>query len=162
MRCRCSAGRQRQCQGRVLSDRHRRDRAQPQSARRREEVAFESVLGINNRAELAEAEAIWQRRRRREMMLAGVSLSRRKPSSSPMTRDRQDTVVEPNVFFGPGVEIAGAVIHAFSHLEGATGRDRAHRSARMRGCGRARISEKAKVGNFCARRCAEAARIPRL
>ncbi len=38
------------------------------------EASSESVLGINNRAELAEAEAIWQRRRRRAMMLSGVTL----------------------------------------------------------------------------------------
>ena len=29
------------------------------------EASFESVLGINNRAELAEAETIWQQRKRR-------------------------------------------------------------------------------------------------
>ena len=38
------------------------------------EASAESVLGINNRAELAEAEGIWQRRRRRAMMLSGVTL----------------------------------------------------------------------------------------
>ncbi|TIV62755.1 MAG: bifunctional UDP-N-acetylglucosamine diphosphorylase/glucosamine-1-phosphate N-acetyltransferase GlmU, partial [Mesorhizobium sp.] len=32
------------------------------------EASFENALGINNRAELAEAEAIWQARRRREAM----------------------------------------------------------------------------------------------
>src|SRR5690606_14279701 len=32
----------------------------------------------------------------------------------------RDVTVEPNVVFGPGVEIAdGATIHAFCHLEGA-------------------------------------------
>src|SRR5690606_9200283 len=38
------------------------------------EASAESVLGINNRAELAEAEAIWQRRRRHQVMLSGVTL----------------------------------------------------------------------------------------
>src|SRR5699024_7556524 len=38
------------------------------------EASAESVLGINNRAELAEAASIWQRRRRREIMLSGVTL----------------------------------------------------------------------------------------
>ena len=38
------------------------------------ETSFESALGINNRAELAEAEAIWQTRKRRDAMLSGVTL----------------------------------------------------------------------------------------
>jgi bifunctional UDP-N-acetylglucosamine pyrophosphorylase/glucosamine-1-phosphate N-acetyltransferase len=38
------------------------------------EAPFDSVLGVNNRAELAEGEAIWQRRTRRRMMLDGVTL----------------------------------------------------------------------------------------
>src|SRR5690606_29970755 len=37
------------------------------------EASAESVLGINTRAELAQAEAIWQNRRRREAMLSGVT-----------------------------------------------------------------------------------------
>ena len=86
------------------------------------EAGYENALGINNRAELAEAEAIWQKRRRREAMLAGVTLIA--PETVYFSHDTeigQDTVVEPNVFFGPGVKIAGGVkVHAFSHLEGAT------------------------------------------
>ena len=35
---------------------------------------FENALGVNTLVELAEAEAIWQRRRRSEAMLAGVTL----------------------------------------------------------------------------------------
>ena len=34
----------------------------------------EEILGINTRVELAEAEAIWQQRKRRELMLGGVSM----------------------------------------------------------------------------------------
>ena len=54
----------------------------------------------------------------------------------------RDCTIEPNVVFGPGVNIAdGATIHAFSHIEGATIATR-RRSALLRGCGPAR-SEKA-------------------
>ncbi len=115
------------------------------------ETSFESALGINNRAELAEAEAIWQARRRREAMLGGVTLIA--PETvffSHDTRIGADTLVEPNVWFGPGVTIAeGAKIHAFSHLEGATvaaGCD-VGPFARLRSG--ADLSAKAKVGNFC-------------
>jgi bifunctional UDP-N-acetylglucosamine pyrophosphorylase/glucosamine-1-phosphate N-acetyltransferase len=115
------------------------------------EASFENALGINNRAELAEAEAIWQRRRRRAMMLAGVTLIA--PETVFFSHDTEvgaETIVEPSVFFGPGVKVAaGAKIHAFSHLEGATvgaGCD-VGPFARLRPG--ADLREKAKVGNFC-------------
>jgi len=71
------------------------------------EASAESVLGINNRAELAEAEAIWQRRRRRAAMLAGVTLT--EPETVHFSHDTEigaDTVVEANVWFGVGVKVA--------------------------------------------------------
>src|SRR3546814_3596280 len=42
----------------------------------------------------------------------------------------RDVTIEPNVVFGPGVSVADkAVIHAFSHLEGASvGRSEEHTS----------------------------------
>ncbi|CAN0564957.1 unnamed protein product, partial [Laminaria digitata] len=85
------------------------------------EAAFESLLGINNRVELAEAEAIWQARRRRAVMLGGVTLIA--PETVFLSWDTEigaDTVVEPNVVFGPGVRVeGGARIYGFSHIEGA-------------------------------------------
>lgn len=114
------------------------------------EAPFDSVLGINNRAELAAGEAIWQRRTRRRMMLDGVTLTA--PDTVHFCHDTEigaDTIVEPNVVFGPGVRVDdGAVIHAFSHLEGATvGAD-----ASVGPYGRlrpgARLAEKARIGNF--------------
>jgi bifunctional UDP-N-acetylglucosamine pyrophosphorylase/glucosamine-1-phosphate N-acetyltransferase len=115
------------------------------------EAGYDNVLGINNRAELAEAEEIWQRRRRREMMLSGVTLL--DPGSVYFSHDTEigpDTVVEPNVFFGPRVRIAGgAVIHAFSHLEGATVAKGASVGPYARLRPGADLAESAKVGNFC-------------
>lgn len=115
------------------------------------EASFENVLGINNRAELAEAEAIWQKRTRRRMMLAGVTLVA--PETVFFSHDTEigaETLVEPNVWFGPGVKVAeGAKIHAFCHLEGANigpGAD-VGPFARLRPG--ADLKEKAKVGNFC-------------
>ena len=115
------------------------------------EAGAESVLGINNRAELAEAEAIWQRRRRREAMLSGVTLIA--PDTVYFSHDTeigQDTLVEPNVWFGPGVSIAsGVTIHAFSHIEGATVATGAEVGPYARLRPGAYLHEKAKVGNFC-------------
>lgn len=79
------------------------------------------VAGVNSRAELAELELAWQGRRRREAMDEGASLVA--PETvwfSHDTRLGRDVVVEPNVVFAPGVQVAdGARIRAFSHLEGA-------------------------------------------
>jgi bifunctional UDP-N-acetylglucosamine pyrophosphorylase / glucosamine-1-phosphate N-acetyltransferase len=86
------------------------------------EVPAEEVEGINSRAELAAAEAAWQARRRAEAMAEGVSLIA--PDTiwfSHDTRIGRDTIVEPNVVFGPAVTIGeGVRIRAFSHIEGAT------------------------------------------
>jgi len=82
----------------------------------------DDVMGVNDRVQLARAEALFQNRRRREMMLGGVTL--KDPNStyfSHDTRIAEDVTVEPNVVFGPGVSIeSGVTIHAFSHIEGAT------------------------------------------
>lgn len=115
------------------------------------EASFENALGINNRAELAEAEAIWQKRRRRETMLAGVTLIA--PDTVFFSHDtliEADALVEPNVWFGPGVHVAsGAVIRAFSHLEGATVASGAEVGPFARLRPGTDLREKAKVGNFC-------------
>ncbi|MBV9376424.1 MAG: bifunctional UDP-N-acetylglucosamine diphosphorylase/glucosamine-1-phosphate N-acetyltransferase GlmU [Alphaproteobacteria bacterium] len=86
------------------------------------ELPAEELIGINTRAELAEAEALMQRRLRRAALDAGVTLIA--PETvflSADTRLGRDVVVEPNVIFGLGVEVGeGARIRSFSHLEGAT------------------------------------------
>ncbi len=79
------------------------------------------ILGINTRAQLAQAEAIWQARRRGELMDAGVSMVA--PETVFLAHDTQigrDTVIEPHVVFGPSVHIGSrATVKAFSHVEGA-------------------------------------------
>ncbi|MGB3416201.1 MAG: bifunctional UDP-N-acetylglucosamine diphosphorylase/glucosamine-1-phosphate N-acetyltransferase GlmU [Mesorhizobium sp.] len=114
-------------------------------------ASFDNALGINNRAELAEAEAIWQKRRRREAMLEGATLIA--PETvffSYDTQVGQDAVIEPNVWFGPGVTVdAGATVHAFSHIEGATVGPNAEVGPFARLRPGADLRRKAKVGNFC-------------
>lgn len=114
------------------------------------EAGYENALGVDNRSKLAEAEAIWQKRRRGEAMLAGVTLIA--PETVYFSHDTeigQDTLVEPNVFFGPGVKIAGGVkVHAFSHLEGATVAADADIGPYARLRPGSDLAAKAKVGNF--------------
>jgi bifunctional UDP-N-acetylglucosamine pyrophosphorylase/glucosamine-1-phosphate N-acetyltransferase len=84
------------------------------------EAPAEELIGVNSRAELAVAEAILQGRLRAAAMAAGATLL--DPASTYFSFDTQlgsDVVVEPNVFFAPGVVVGNDVrIKAFSHLEG--------------------------------------------
>lgn len=115
------------------------------------ETPFADVLGVNNLAELAAAEGIWQERKRGEMMLAGVSMQA--PETvyfSHDTRIAADARIEPHVWFGPGVTVAaGARIHAFSHIEGAAVGERCDVGPFARLRPGAELHRKAKVGNFC-------------
>ncbi|UWQ51867.1 bifunctional UDP-N-acetylglucosamine diphosphorylase/glucosamine-1-phosphate N-acetyltransferase GlmU (plasmid) [Leisingera caerulea] len=112
--------------------------------------AEEETLGINSRAELARAEVIFQTRARQAAMAAGVTLVA--PETvffAPDTRLERDVLVEPHVVFGPGVQVGeGAVVRAFSHLEGC----QVGRGAVIGPYARLRpgsaIGEGAKVGNF--------------
>ncbi len=115
------------------------------------EVPFENVIGINTRVELANAEAIWQKRKAKEVMLAGVTMLR--PESIYFSYDTeigQDVIIEPNVYFGKGVKVGDSVvIHAFSHLEGAEVAEHTEIGPYARLRPGAKLEKNAKVGNFC-------------
>ncbi len=108
------------------------------------------VMGINSRAELAEAEARWQQRRRRRAMDDGASLIA--PETVWFAWDTKlgrDVLVEPNVVFGPGVTIADGVrIRGFCHIEGASLATGVEVGPYARLRPGAVLEEKAKVGNF--------------
>jgi len=114
------------------------------------EASFENALGVNNRVELAQAEAIWQGRRREQLMREGVTMIA--PETVFLSFDTEigpDTVIEPNVFFGPGVKVgAGVTIHAFCHFEQATISAGAEIGPYARLRPGAEIQNKAKIGNF--------------
>ncbi len=78
------------------------------------------TLGINTRADLARAEALFQARARAEALENGVTLLAPETVFFALdTHIGRDTIIAQNVVFGPGVSIeSGAVIHAFCHLEG--------------------------------------------
>jgi bifunctional UDP-N-acetylglucosamine pyrophosphorylase / glucosamine-1-phosphate N-acetyltransferase len=114
------------------------------------EAPAEDLMGANTRVELAELEAAWQRRRRRALMLSGVTMQA--PETVFLAYDtaiEPDAFLEPNVVFGPGVTIgAGSVIRAFSHLEGATVAADCEIGPFARLRPGADLSEKAKVGKI--------------
>lgn len=108
------------------------------------------VLGVNDRAQLAECERLFQERRRRAALAAGVTLIA--PETVFFAIDTalgRDVVVEPNVVFGPGVVVeAGARIRAFSHLEGARVAEGAIIGPYARLRPGAEIGREAHIGNF--------------
>ena len=108
------------------------------------------VMGVNDRLQLAEAEALMQQRLRKKAMLAGATLV--DPQSVHLSFDTKigsDVVIEPQVFIGPGVAIAsGAVIHASSHLEGVSVGAKASVGPFARLRPGAVLETGAKVGNF--------------
>ena len=113
-------------------------------------AAEEEAMGVNDRLQLAAAEAAMQQRLRRKAMLDGATLIA--PETVFLSIDSaigRDVTIEPHVVIGAGVTIGdGAVIHAFSHLEGAkvAGGAAIGPYARLRPG--ADIAAKAKVGNF--------------
>jgi bifunctional UDP-N-acetylglucosamine pyrophosphorylase/glucosamine-1-phosphate N-acetyltransferase len=114
------------------------------------ETDADEVAGINSRGELAAVESLWQDRRRARAMADGVSLVA--PETVWFAWDTEigrDTLIEPNVVFGPGVRIAEQVrIRAFSHIEGALVAAGAEIGPYARLRPGAEIGEQAKVGNF--------------
>ena len=78
------------------------------------------VLGVNDRVDLAAAEAALQSRLRTTAMQAGVTMIA--PETVFIAADaviEPDVIIEPHVVIGSGCHIGeGSIIRAFSHLEG--------------------------------------------
>ncbi|WP_097152351.1 bifunctional UDP-N-acetylglucosamine diphosphorylase/glucosamine-1-phosphate N-acetyltransferase GlmU [Cohaesibacter gelatinilyticus] len=109
------------------------------------------VQGVNSRLELARVEATFQQRARLNAMTEGATLQ--DPETVYFAHDTEigrDVVIEQNVVFGPGVEVADeATIRAFSHLEGAKVASHCVIGPYARLRPGADLREAAKVGNFC-------------
>lgn len=114
------------------------------------EFPDETVLGVNDRANLAMVEYVFQHDKRLAALLDGVTMT--DPETvyfSWDTRIASDVVIEPNVVFGPGVSVAsGSTIRAYSYLEGA----RIGKNASIGPFARLRpgadLGENVKIGNF--------------
>lgn len=108
------------------------------------------TLGVNSRADLAAADAVFQDRARGALLQLGVTLMA--PETVYMAADTvigRDALIEPNVVFGPGVTVeSGATIRAFSHLEGCHVSRGAVVGPYARLRPGAELAENARVGNF--------------
>jgi len=109
-----------------------------------------AVMGVNSQVELAQAEAAFQSVTRNRMMTGGVYMAA--PDTVFLAWDtviEAGAFLEQNVVFGPGVRVeGGAVIRAFSHLEGAVVRGGAIIGPYARLRPGAEIGPNAHVGNF--------------
>jgi bifunctional UDP-N-acetylglucosamine pyrophosphorylase/glucosamine-1-phosphate N-acetyltransferase len=121
------------------------------------EATEEEVMGVNDKSQLAGAEAGMQTRLRDAAMKAGASLVA--PETVHLASDTKlgrDVIVEPYVVFGPGVVVEeGAVIRSFSHLEGAHIGAGASVGPFARLRPGTKLGAGAKIGNFVETKAAE-------
>lgn len=114
------------------------------------EAGEDAVMGVNAQAELAQAEALFQKVRRDDLLASGVRMSA--PETVHLSWDTvvgPGAVIEPYVVFGPGARIAGgARIRSFSHIEGATVAAGAEVGPYARLRPGADLAEGVRVGNF--------------
>jgi bifunctional UDP-N-acetylglucosamine pyrophosphorylase/glucosamine-1-phosphate N-acetyltransferase len=110
----------------------------------------EEVMGVNDRVQLARAEAAMQRALRERAMIEGATLIAPETVFLSMdTKIGRDVTIEPHVVIGKGVTIEdGATIHAFSHLEGARVASFASIGPYARLRPGADVGQKARIGNF--------------
>ncbi len=108
------------------------------------------VAGVNDRTQLAAIEAVLQTHYRKRAMLGGATLIA--PDTvyfSADTKIGSDVVIEPNVFFAPGVTVGDNVqIFANSHIEGTTIGNGAKIGPFARLRPGAEIGEEVHIGNF--------------
>ncbi|WP_293826478.1 bifunctional UDP-N-acetylglucosamine diphosphorylase/glucosamine-1-phosphate N-acetyltransferase GlmU [uncultured Brevundimonas sp.] len=113
-------------------------------------AAEDAVMGVNSQAELAQAEALFQKVQRETFLAAGVTMSA--PDTVHFAWDTQvggGTVIEPFVVFGAGAVIdGGAHIRSFSHVEGARVASGAEVGPYARLRPGADLAEGVKIGNF--------------
>ena len=107
-------------------------------------------VGVNSQTQLAAAMRLMQERLRCRALEAGVIMPA--PETVFLAADtvlEPGAIVEPYVVFAPGVRVAsGAVIHAFSHLEGAMVGEGAAVGPYARLRPGSVLERRAKVGNF--------------
>lgn len=114
------------------------------------EVEEDEALGVNSRADLAKAEAAFQRRARKRAMEGGATLI--DPDTTYFSYDTkldQDVTIASSVVMGPGVHIeTGAHVLSFSSLEGCHIEQEATVGPHARIRPDTRIGPRCRIGNF--------------
>lgn len=113
-------------------------------------ASAEEVLGVNDKAQLAEAESIVQSRLRAAMIANGAHLIA--PETVFFTHSVElgsDVVVHPYVYFGKDVKVgSGSEILSFSHIEGVSIGENCTIGPFTRIRAQSNIEANSKVGNF--------------
>ena len=108
------------------------------------------VLGVNSRADLAEAEKAFQANMREKMLAKGVTL--RDPETIYFSYDTEiaaDVEIGAQTVFGPNVTLeSDVVIHPFCHIEGARIAQGTHVGPFARLRPGTELGAGSKVGNF--------------
>lgn len=108
------------------------------------------LMGVNSRAELAQAEKLFQKRLREQVMASGVTLI--DPDTVYLQHDTvigQDTIIYPHVIFGANVKIGQDVeVRSFCRIEGAEISDKAVIGPFAHIRTQSFVGAKAVVGNF--------------
>ncbi len=111
---------------------------------------YEETLGINDRDDLQKLDNFFQKELKKKLKSNGVSLL--EPNSiyfSYDTKIGRDSIIYPNVYFGPGVSIGNNVkIKSFSHLEGAYIDSNCELGPFARIRPNTKLEKDVKVGNF--------------
>ena len=114
------------------------------------EANADEIMGVDSRTDLARAEAIWQKARRKRAMEEGATLI--DPDSVWFSFDTvigRDVVIGPHVFFGPGVTVKDrAEIHSYCHFHQATVEEGASVGPFARLRPGAVVGKNAHIGNF--------------
>ena len=110
----------------------------------------QALMGINNKAELAQAEKIMQNKLREKFLKQGVTLI--DPETIYFSKDTKigkDVIIYPNVFIGPKVVIGnGSIIHPFTHLDDCKIGKNVNIGPNARVRPGSDIGDEAKIGNF--------------
>ncbi|MDG2474466.1 MAG: bifunctional UDP-N-acetylglucosamine diphosphorylase/glucosamine-1-phosphate N-acetyltransferase GlmU [Paracoccaceae bacterium] len=110
----------------------------------------EETQGINSKKDLARAELYFQNKLRDKVFSSGVTLI--DPKTIYFSHDTEigkDSIIRPNVIFGPSVKIKSNVeILSFSHLEGCTIAKGSKIGPFARVRPETHIEENVKIGNF--------------
>ena len=111
---------------------------------------LEETQGINCKNDLAKAELYFQNQLRQRFLSNGVTLIDPKTTYfSHDTKIGKDSIIRPNVIFGPEVKIEKNVeVLSFSHLEGCTIEKRSKIGPFARVRPGTHIEEGVKIGNF--------------
>lgn len=113
-------------------------------------ATLEETQGINCKNDLAQAELYFQNQLRERFLSNGVTLI--DPKTTYFSHDTEigkDSIIRPNVIFGPEVKIKKNVeILSFSHLEGCTIEKRSKIGPFARVRPGTYIEEDVKIGNF--------------